>query len=83
MLPNFMLGIMALDREQTSLEFENRLKEKRQASGFSQKQLAEMAGMTRQAVSAVEANDSLETWLTTGRPARSKRGIRAARRRRG
>src|SRR5438094_9030084 len=56
MLPNFMLGIMALDREQTSLEFENRLKEKRQASGFSQKQLAEMAGITRQAVSAVEAN---------------------------
>jgi len=51
-----MLGIMAIDREPTSLEFENRLKEKRQASGFSQKQLAEMAGMTRQAVSAVEAN---------------------------
>ena len=38
------------------LEFENRLKEKRQGSGFSQKQLAELAGMTRQAVSAVEAN---------------------------
>jgi len=56
MLPNLMLGIMAFDREQTSLEFENRLKEKRQASGFSQKQLAELAGMTRQAVSAVEAN---------------------------
>jgi molybdopterin molybdotransferase/putative molybdopterin biosynthesis protein len=51
-----MLGIMAVDREQTSLEYENRLKEKRQASGFSQKRLAEMAGMTRQAVSAVEAN---------------------------
>jgi putative molybdopterin biosynthesis protein len=47
---------MAIDREQVSLEFENRLKEKRQTSGFSQKQLAELAGMTRQAVSAVEAN---------------------------
>jgi putative molybdopterin biosynthesis protein len=56
MIANFMLGIMAFDREPTSLEFENRLKEKRQASGFSQKQLAELAGMTRQAVSAVEAN---------------------------
>jgi len=56
MLPNLMLGIMAIDRELASLEFENRLKEKRQASGFSQKQLAELAGMTRQAVSAVEAN---------------------------
>lgn len=47
---------MAEDREQTSLEYENRLKEKRQASGFSQKRLAEMAGMTRQAVGAVESN---------------------------
>ena len=56
MLPNLMLGIMAIDREPTSLEFDNHLKEKRQASGFSQKQLAELAGMTRQAVSAVEAN---------------------------
>ena len=56
MLPNIMLGIMATHGEPTSLEFENRLKEKRQGSGFSQKQLAELAGMTRQAVSAVEAN---------------------------
>src|SRR5215472_8985352 len=36
----------------------------------------------RTRVIAVEANDSLETWLTTGRPARSKRDTRAARRRR-
>jgi len=36
----------------------------------------------RTTVIAVEANDSLETWLTTGRPARSKRDTRAARRRR-
>ena len=37
-------------------ELENRLREKRQALGFSQKQLAAMAGITRQAVCAVEAN---------------------------
>ena len=47
---------MAIDREPTSLEFENRLKERRQASGFSQKQLAQLAAMTRQAVSAIESN---------------------------
>jgi molybdopterin molybdotransferase/putative molybdopterin biosynthesis protein len=38
------------------LEYENRLKERRQALALSQKQLADMAGMTRQAVGAVEAN---------------------------
>jgi putative molybdopterin biosynthesis protein len=37
-------------------EIENRLREKRQALGLSQKQLAEMAGITRQAVCAVESN---------------------------
>jgi molybdopterin molybdotransferase/putative molybdopterin biosynthesis protein len=37
-------------------EYENRLREKRQALGLSQKQLADLAGITRQAVSAVEAN---------------------------
>ncbi|MET0501192.1 MAG: helix-turn-helix transcriptional regulator, partial [Candidatus Binatia bacterium] len=37
-------------------EFENRLREKRQSSGLSQKQLAAMAGITRQAVCAVETN---------------------------
>jgi molybdate-binding protein/DNA-binding XRE family transcriptional regulator len=35
---------------------ENRLRQKRQALGLSQKQLAGMAGVTRQAVAAVEAN---------------------------
>ena len=40
----------------TQSEFENHLRERRQSAGFSQKQLADMAGMTRQAVSAVEAN---------------------------
>ncbi len=32
------------------------MREKRQSAGLSQKQLADMAGITRQAVSAVEAN---------------------------
>jgi putative molybdopterin biosynthesis protein len=35
--------------------FENRLRERRQTLGLSQKQLADMAGITRQAVCAVEA----------------------------
>ena len=42
--------------EQNSPEIENHLREKRQSAGLSQKQLADMAGITRQAVSAVEAN---------------------------
>jgi len=37
-------------------EFENRLREKRLSLGLTQKQLADMAGITRQAVCAVEAN---------------------------
>ena len=37
-------------------EIDNRLREKRQALGLSQKQLAAIAGITRQAVCAVEAN---------------------------
>jgi len=36
--------------------FENRLRERRQSLRLSQKQLADMAGITRQAVCAVEAN---------------------------
>ena len=35
---------------------ENHLRERRQSLGLSQKQLADMAGITRQAVCAVEAN---------------------------
>jgi putative molybdopterin biosynthesis protein len=50
-----MLGIMA-HRESHLLEYENRLREKRQALALSQKQLADLAGITRQAVSALEAN---------------------------
>jgi putative molybdopterin biosynthesis protein len=54
-----MSDIMALansDKEPHSPEIENHLREKRQSAGLSQKQLADMAGITRQAVSAVEAN---------------------------
>jgi putative molybdopterin biosynthesis protein len=40
----------------TEIEMENRLREKRQALALSQKQLADLAGITRQAVSALEAN---------------------------
>jgi putative molybdopterin biosynthesis protein len=52
-------GIMATgnpDNKQNSPEIENHLREKRQSVGLSQKQLANMADITRQAVSAVEAN---------------------------
>src|SRR5262245_11617592 len=38
------------------IEMENRLREKRQALALSQKQLADLAGITRQAVSALEAD---------------------------
>src|ERR1044071_5556002 len=40
----------------SEIELENRLREKRQAQGLSQKQLADLAGITRQAVSALEAD---------------------------
>jgi DNA-binding XRE family transcriptional regulator len=47
----------AKDRTETSEpQFENRLREKRQALGLSQKQLANAANITRQAVAAVESN---------------------------
>jgi putative molybdopterin biosynthesis protein len=55
MISDFMLSIMAR-RESHLLEYENRLREKRQALALSQKQLADLAGITRQAVSALEAN---------------------------
>jgi molybdate-binding protein/DNA-binding XRE family transcriptional regulator len=38
------------------VEIQNRLREKRQAFRLSQKELAELAGITRQAISALEAN---------------------------
>jgi molybdopterin molybdotransferase/putative molybdopterin biosynthesis protein len=54
MITDIKLDIMA--KNNSDIEIENRLREKRQLAVLSQKQLADMAGMTRQAVSAVEAN---------------------------
>ena len=45
-----------MDAVNSEVELENRLREKRQAQGLSQKQLADLAGITRQAVSALEAD---------------------------
>ncbi len=45
-----------MESEAPQIEMENRLREKRQAAALSQKQLADLAGITRQAVSALEAN---------------------------
>jgi putative molybdopterin biosynthesis protein len=45
-----------MEPEVSQVEMENRLREKRQALGLSQKQLADLAGITRQAVSALESN---------------------------
>ena len=59
MIADNMSDIMASsssDKEQISPEIENHLRQKRQSAGLSQKQLADMAGITRQAVSAVEAH---------------------------
>ena len=50
------MAISNSDIRESSTEIENHLREKRQSAGLSQKQLADMAGITRQAVSAVEAN---------------------------
>jgi putative molybdopterin biosynthesis protein len=56
MISDFMFGIMASkQKQQNQPEYENRLREKRQSLGLSQKQLADSAGITRQAVCAVEA----------------------------
>ena len=45
-----------METKSHEIELENRLREKRQSLGLSQKQLADQAGITRQAVSALEAN---------------------------
>jgi putative molybdopterin biosynthesis protein len=42
--------------DSSELEMDNHLREKRQALALSQKQLVDLAGITRQAVSALEAN---------------------------
>ena len=57
MISNIMSEIMASpNKEQNQSEIENRLRQRRQSLRLSQKQLADMAGITRQAVCAVEAN---------------------------
>jgi putative molybdopterin biosynthesis protein len=48
------MGLMETDAP--AIEMENHLREKRQALSLSQKQLADLAGITRQAVCALEAN---------------------------
>jgi molybdate-binding protein/DNA-binding XRE family transcriptional regulator len=45
-----------MEPESPQNEMENRLREKRQALALSQKQLADLAGITRQAVSALESD---------------------------
>ncbi|HEY7220100.1 MAG TPA: substrate-binding domain-containing protein [Candidatus Binatia bacterium] len=45
-----------MQTESAGIELENHLREKRQLLGLSQKQLADRAGITRQAISALEAD---------------------------
>ncbi len=45
-----------METESVQVALENHLREKRQALGLSQKQLADLAGITRQAVSALESD---------------------------
>ncbi len=57
MISDFMLDIMASEQKPQNLpEYENRLRDRRQSASLSQKKLADMAGITRQAVCAVEAS---------------------------
>jgi putative molybdopterin biosynthesis protein len=53
---SIIMDSVKVDEATSQPVFENRLREKRQALGLSQKQLANMAGITRQAICAVEAN---------------------------
>src|SRR5262245_64278530 len=58
MIPDIMSNILssdAMETEAAQLDMENRLRERRQALALSQKQLADLAGITRQEVSALEA----------------------------
>src|SRR5262245_60221506 len=49
-------NIMDSEKQENPTETENRVREKRQTLHLSQKQLADLAGITRQAICAVEAN---------------------------
>lgn len=54
MISNLLFDIMADRDSTTESEFKNSLRVRRQAAGLSQQRLAQMAGITRQAVAAVE-----------------------------
>src|SRR5688500_266383 len=57
MISNIKLDILAMPtkaKETDPPQLENRLRERRKSIGLSQKQLADMAGITRQSVAAVE-----------------------------
>ncbi|MGH7824325.1 MAG: substrate-binding domain-containing protein [Candidatus Binatia bacterium] len=76
MIADNMLSIMAnrdLETRQHQTEIDNRLREKRQSLGLSQKRLATMSGITRQAVCAVEANQYYPATLVALRLARALR----------
>ena len=51
-----MMDIKESAKQESPTETESRVREKRQALHLSQKQLADLAGITRQAICAVEAN---------------------------
>ncbi len=56
MIADIMSNMMATADQESPTETESRVREKRQALRLSQKQLADLAGITRQAICAVEAN---------------------------
>jgi molybdopterin molybdotransferase/putative molybdopterin biosynthesis protein len=56
MIPDIMSIMMESENPESPTETQNRVREKRQTLRLSQKQLAELAGITRQAICAVEAN---------------------------
>ena len=56
MIADIMSDKMESGKQENATETENRVREKRQTLHLSQKQLADLAGITRQAICAVEAN---------------------------
>src|SRR5690349_4790678 len=56
MIADIMSNMIEPAKQENPTETENRVREKRQTLHLSQKQLADLAGITRQAICAVEAN---------------------------
>jgi putative molybdopterin biosynthesis protein len=56
MIADIMSNMIATPKLENPTETENRVREKRRTLHLSQKQLADLAGITRQAICAVEAN---------------------------